>query len=684
MLDARRRPRAAGSGRWRRPALLTPLVAALALPMLAGPVSAAPAPANPARQVTGSYTNPLAPEIPGTGLTVDSCADPTVIQGQTPGDQRWYMYCTTDPLNDRDLRDDGDDEDTDPDLVFRRIPTMFSTDLVNWTYVGDAFPQGVTGLPSYAEPDSALWAPEVVYSTTFKQYYMFVGVTDTTEATSGVKDCGSDNAIGVATSTSPLGPWKFSDTPVVAPRSGGEGCNFKWTYDPDVLGDAIATQGVFYYGSYYGGVYGSPITLTRTSADAGTTADDTMVAIDNKYEGANVVYRNGFYYIFLSATNCCNGALTGYSVFVGRSRSPLGPFVDQQGNSLTDAQAGGTPFLTMNGNRWVGPGHNTVFEDEGGQWWTIYHAVDQEDPFFATETGFTKRPALLDPIDWIGGWPTVNGGAGPSDTRMPAPAAQPGQRSRYRTQRVETQVPGRLLRAYSDEFSGTALSSAWRWDSGSGTAAAPATPTTPARPARPIPEHGVAGGVLSIDIQAADTYLDFNTAHVLVRDAPDGDYVIDTRVRTDVPDEGCCFNFAQAGVGVYGDQDRLVKLTHTAIFNTRQTEWAKEISDAQAPEGWTRYGNTVVGPPSEEWTYLRIAVEELDVPAGGPTGDDTHRYTAYTSQDGRRYVRGGTWTHSMGNAQQIALFAMGLQNPADFTAEFDYVRVSTLGYSRRR
>jgi len=119
------------------------------------------------------------------------------------------------------------------------------------------------------------------------------------------------------------------------------------------------------------------------TADGATiTGAQTLVAIDNKYEGPEVVYRDGFYYLFLSATNCCNGALTGYSVFVGRSTSPLGPFVDQQGNLLTDAQAGGTPFLTMNGNRWVGTGHNTVFQDEAGQWWTIYHAVDQEDPFY--------------------------------------------------------------------------------------------------------------------------------------------------------------------------------------------------------------------------------------------------------------------------------------------------------------
>ena len=67
--------------------------------LLAGPVAAAPAqaPQAPPHPVTTSYENPLAPDIPGDG-TVDSCADPMVIQGQDgetiDGEQVWYMYCT--------------------------------------------------------------------------------------------------------------------------------------------------------------------------------------------------------------------------------------------------------------------------------------------------------------------------------------------------------------------------------------------------------------------------------------------------------------------------------------------------------------------------------------------------------------------------------------------------------------
>jgi arabinan endo-1,5-alpha-L-arabinosidase len=607
----------------------------------------------------GSYSNPLEPRIPGDGV-VESCADPTVIQGQEPGDTTWYMYCTTDPLND-------EDRDAAGELIFHRIPTMTSEDLVNWTYVGDAFPQGATGLPSWAEPDAALWAPEVVYSTTYDQYYMFFGVTDTTAAISGVDNCETDNAIGVALSDSPTGPWTFSDEPVVGPRQNAAGgCDFFWTYDPDVLGDSVEANSILYFGSYYGGVFGTNVTLTEDGAVA-DEQDLVPVATDNKYEGANVVYRDGYYYLFLSATNCCNGALTGYSVFVGRSTSPLGPFVDQQGNLLTDAQAGGTPFLTMNGNRWVGTGHNTVFQDAAGDWWTIYHAVDQQDPFFESEPGFTKRPALLDAIDWVNGWPTVNGGRGPSDTSMPAPAGQAGQESEHKRRLVQKQLPGILLGDFSDEFNGTALGDAWSWEW---------TGDEDAHVAPPAPASSVSNGVLSVDIQAADTYVDVDNAYVLVRDAPDGDYVVETRVRVDVPDEGCCFNYAQAGIMIYDDEDNYVKLTNTSIWNTRQTEFAKEVNPV--PAGWSRYGNTVVGPPSEEWTYLRIVVEQLNKRERAAAGGDTESYTAYTSQDGINWVRGGTWTHSLGDDAQVALAAFGLQQPADYTAEFDYVRVYTL------
>ena len=70
--------------------------------------SAAPAP---------SYTNPVSKAF------ADTFADPSVIRGK---DGWWYAYGTSDPLR--------EGEGTP-----HRIPMARSRDLVDWTYVGDAF-----------------------------------------------------------------------------------------------------------------------------------------------------------------------------------------------------------------------------------------------------------------------------------------------------------------------------------------------------------------------------------------------------------------------------------------------------------------------------------------------------------------------------------------------------------------
>ena len=57
-----------------------------------------------AQAATGTYTNPLPVQIPDDGM-VESCADPSIIYSET--DSYWYMYCTTDPLNDEDKTGDN-------------------------------------------------------------------------------------------------------------------------------------------------------------------------------------------------------------------------------------------------------------------------------------------------------------------------------------------------------------------------------------------------------------------------------------------------------------------------------------------------------------------------------------------------------------------------------------------------
>ena len=94
---------------------------------------------------------------------------------------------------------------------------------------------------------------------------------------------------------------------------------------------------------------------------------------------------------------------------------------------------------------------------------------------------------------------------------MPAPAAQEGQRSRYQTKLVKPQVVGQLLDG--DEFSGSTLDGDWSWAEGR------------------VGDVTVSDGLLRWEVEHTDLYVDSNTASVLVRDAPSGDYVVETKVR---------------------------------------------------------------------------------------------------------------------------------------------------------
>ncbi len=648
----RRGIRSGASGVRRRfPRVL--MAAVFALTALAGVTSTASA-ADP-----GTYQNPLKPTgtarnpVPGNGI-VETCADPTVIYGRGAYAGYWYMYCTTDPLND-------DDRNASGGFNFRMIPQFRSRDLVNWKYMGDAF----HARPAYARPDAGLWAPEIQYFN--GKYYLYYTVTDTTFE-------GGGSAIGVATSNSPLGPWTHSNEPVVEPHEPDccPGAR-RWVFDPEVAWEPGTNVRYIFYGSYFGGI--SARKLTPNGLDSQQIPNpfgkEWNVTAANKYEGANLYRKNGYWWLFVSATNCCNGPLTGYSVFVGRSRTLLGPYVDQDGVSLleqepaedpTDARVGGTVALSMNGNMGVGPGHNTTFTAFDGQPWMIYHAVNRFDACMEGTSCFTKRPALLDPVDWVrhkdgDKWPSVRGGqwaSAPGKDRA-APAAQPGQVDNYNAVSPWHSYPGQYKSAYSDEFNGS-LGAAWSW------VRPPATET-----------YGVSNGRFRFDVQEADLHMDNNTASILLRNAPAGNYVVETKVNLNWPNEGCCFNYSQAGLIAYNSDDRYNRLTVNSIWNTRQTEWAKEVPSGAAPEP-NRYGNTVVGPTGD-WTYLRLIKT---------THHGKDYLQAYTRREGagNSWYRGGTWVQPAGSITKIGLISLGEDACCgpnqEWTAQFEYFRVYDL------
>jgi arabinan endo-1,5-alpha-L-arabinosidase len=697
----------------------------------------AAAQAAPQRQ---TYTNPVSASF------ADTFADPMVVRGD---DGFWYAYGTTDPLR-------------EGEKVAHRIPTARSTDLVSWTYVGDAFAEGRR--PAFAADNTAFWAPDV--RRIGDKWVMYVTVTETREGP-------GRSAIGAATAPTPTGPWTFADEPVVAPRPSGDG-GWLWTFDPALLTTQDG-RSYLYYGSYFGGIW-----VSELSADGlHITGTATRVAIDNKFEGAYVVRRDGWYYLFASSANCCAGPTTGYSVSAGRARDPRGPFTDRDGLRLDVSRAGGTPVVAPNGNKWVGTGHNGLITDLAGQDWLAYHAIDRADPYLDEPFGINERPMLLDRLDWIGGWPTVRAGEWASEQPVAAPVTRtPLQDSfanlstqRWRVAdgswaavdgrlrgrgtlvarspqrgdlRVEADVrgragltidtttvaidrdalvagsrrtalpagfdaaawhhlavdvrdgrltatlddmtvvsariaerskhvvavtapasaevdnvsagpladpvrraaavpePGRLLSAYSDDFTGSALDPAWTF-------------------VRPDPAATVSGGALRWPVQNADLTGTSNNAGVLLRDAPDGSWIAETKLTLDLGEDSVR-NYQQAGLIAYAGDDEFARLSAVAIWNTRQVEFGHEIPYA----GTTSYGGTIAGTPGLTTTWLRLA-HHVDKVNG------EHEYRAGVSRDGRTWTWGGVWTLPADSDPRIGLIAHGGAQPA-VTASFDYLR----------
>src|SRR4051794_18726360 len=212
-----------GKGAGRPLAGLVSALVVLVLPLLGAPgASGATVSSTRAPQSSSTaYLNPVSKSF------ADTYADPDVVRGQ---DGWWYGYATSDPLRSGERT---------PHLV----PMSKSRDLVHWQFAGDAF--NATNRPSWADTDAALWAPDVHYVN--GQWRMYYVVTQTTVTTSR-----DDNAIGMATAPSPLGPWTDSGAPVVGPRVGASGNpgDWFWTFDPEVVRDVDGTEHIF-YGSFH-------------------------------------------------------------------------------------------------------------------------------------------------------------------------------------------------------------------------------------------------------------------------------------------------------------------------------------------------------------------------------------------------------------------------------------------------
>ena len=328
-----------------------------------------------AAEPSATYTNPVWP-MP--------TADPAIIRAD---DGSFYVYAT---------------QGITPDSVMCNIQVLCSTDLVNWTHLGDALPEK----PVWAHSTRNFWAPHV--SKVGDKYYMYFSAEPDPEVKTGT-DLGLCLAVAVA--DSPAGPFVDSGAPLVA----GDGFD---NIDPMLFTDPASGKNYLYWGSGF-----KPLKVKELAADLKSFADDApAVELVKAYgpgygflvEGSWVIYRDGYYYLFYSGDNCC-GERAHYAVMVARSESPTGPF-----EVFKDDREDGSPILAE-GSRWMACGHNSIITDDAGKDWIVYHAIDRDKRYIKEGKRYEdKRVLMIDPIEYRDGWPRVVGDY-PSETEMTAP-----------------------------------------------------------------------------------------------------------------------------------------------------------------------------------------------------------------------------------------------------------------------
>lgn len=280
-----------------------------------------------------------------------SLPDPSIIKGE---DGYFYLYATED---------------------IRNLPIHRSKDLVNWEFVGTAFTDATR--PDF-EPEGGIWASDI--NKIGDKYVLYYSMS----VWGGEWTCG----IGCAVSDRPEGP--FKDCGMMFRSNGIKVQN---SIDPFYIEDN--GHKYLFWGSFRG-IYAIELSEDGLSLKSGSSP---VQIAGTAYEGTYIHKRGGYYYMFASIGSCCEGLKSTYTTVVGRSTSLFSPYLDKKGQSMMDNHH---EILIHKNDSFVGTGHNSeIVSDNAGTDWLFYHAVSVANP--------DGRVLMLDKIDWIDGWPSVEG-----------------------------------------------------------------------------------------------------------------------------------------------------------------------------------------------------------------------------------------------------------------------------------
>lgn len=225
----------------------------------------------------------------------------------------------------------------------RGAPFYSSPDTVTWTREGsvwDRIPDDVHAtVPKNNGMD--VWAPDIIRMN--GEFYVYYAVSS----------WGSFQSV-VALATNPtLDPkdpdYKWTDRGVVVSSNGNEDLN---AIDPGVMKGPDGRLWIC-YGSYHGS-----IRVTELDPKTGLAKQPgklgTAIATARESEASDMIFHDGYYYLFVNHNSCCKGKNSEYNIRVGRAKDVLGPYVDKHGRTM--AEGGGSLFLAAHDHR-IGPGH---------------------------------------------------------------------------------------------------------------------------------------------------------------------------------------------------------------------------------------------------------------------------------------------------------------------------------------
>ena len=330
---------------------------------------------------TRTYANPV--------LDADF-PDPAIIRAS---DGLYYVYATQ----------------TDENGQWINIQVARSRDLVSWERMADALPVK----PAWASKTQDFWAPHVAEHE--GRYFLYYSA----RPDAALADPSRGLCLAVATASRPEGPF----TDVGRPLQCGEGFV---NIDPMAYDDPATGRRLLYWGSGFGPIKVQELAPDRISFASGSRPTDLVPVIRTEdpanyqrlVEGAWVVRRGGFYYLFYSGDNCC-GKEAHYAVLVARSKSATGPF-----ETFAEVTGAASSAILVMRDKWNAPGHNSIITDQSGQDWMLYHAVDTRRPRTkASDDINTRRIMLIDKIVWADGWPRIEAN-GPSTEPRRRPAVR--------------------------------------------------------------------------------------------------------------------------------------------------------------------------------------------------------------------------------------------------------------------